>query len=112
MGLTTIGGDLIFNQNSSEHLIGFDNLVSIGEIFSLNRNDDLLNINGFNRLESIGANFLLDDNAKITSLSGFGSLTTIGGSFSLIDNSALNVLSCVHERSKFFSKVSFCFSVL
>jgi len=78
--LTSIGGDLSFEQNEVlTTLSGLDNLTSVGGHLTFSGNDVLTNFVGLESLTTIGEGLHIFGNLAVTELIGLNNLTTIGG---------------------------------
>jgi len=89
-------------RSSLESLKGLDNLMSIEESLTINKNPDLIDLDGLNNLINVNGNFSIDGNINLTSLNGLDALTSIGGTVYIDTNKlpnleGLNMLTSIAE---------------
>jgi len=92
--LTMVGGSLrITGEQSFTNLNGLNGLVSIGNILSIYRLDELAALSGLENLNTIGGSLYLTNLNELTDITGLSGLTSIGGSLSVSNLAQLTSLT-------------------
>lgn len=106
--ITSIGGDLIIEGNSSlKALDGLDNLRVVGGDLTISQNPGLQSLEALRNLGSIGGDFIVRSNSSLPNLSGTTELTSVGGNLTISLNNNLTTI----EGLEVLEKVGGTFSI-
>lgn len=92
-GCTEIQGDLEIAGPDITNFNGLNPLTSIGGTLVFINNSSLTSLSGLENLSNIGGNLEVDDNNALTNLSGLEGLTTVSGTVQIRYNDVLSDLS-------------------
>lgn len=99
-GLTTIGTDFIFSENTAiTEFGGLPNVQTIERNLIMKNNDSLTSVSGFHSLVGIEGNLTIQNNDALLSIDGLGGLAVVNGVLAITANPSLCISSviCVGE---------------
>lgn len=104
--LTAVGGNLFINNTVLTELDGLENLVSVGEILSILRNEALVSLASLQHLTLVENIFAIVENPVLTNLNGLGNLTDLNV-LVITDNPALTSITGISNIASNNGEIGF-----
>lgn len=94
-GLTSVGGNLVFDNSDIPDMDGLSSLTSLGGDLTILAAFNLTNVDGLSGITAIGGDLTIFFSSSLLSLDGLSNLTTIGGELDFFKNGSITHLDAL-----------------